>query len=120
MTESDEPRPRPRWFQFDLRMLFVVIAAVAVILAIEAARDRKSNRRLLETFKAGDSVIIFEHDYGFAIHVGSSDASRGRNGTVSEVGEDFLLVRWQDSNYEAFIPLDRIHRIDRFPSARPI
>ncbi len=44
MSHANEPSqssPRMRWFQFDLRLLFVIITAVGVILALEMAPIRR-------------------------------------------------------------------------------
>ncbi len=63
MTQSDDIERRPRWFQFDLRLLFVIIAAIGVILALEVARaPRKLQRSLLDTLQVGDPVTLAWND----------------------------------------------------------
>ena len=90
MSESDQPNRRPRWFQFDLRLLFVLIAVIGAVLAITVAtRARKAERKLLETLAVGDSVHVLRAEGGsVTIHYGSA-LVRGSVGTITEIGEDF-------------------------------
>jgi preprotein translocase subunit YajC len=116
MTESDEPKRRPRWFQFDLRLLFVLIAAVGVILAIEAARrSGKPSRKLLDTLEVGDSVGIREsNERLITIYVGSGGTYRG---TITEIGADFIAIKIDGTNFESFFPLGRITSVRRESSS---
>jgi preprotein translocase subunit YajC len=120
MTDTNEPKPRPRWFQFDLRLLFVLIAAVGVILAFEMARrSRKAERKLLDTLAVGDSVHVIRGDAGkVTIYYGSSQV-RGQQGTITEIGQDFVTIRVDAENAEALIPLSHISRVLRDLPATP-
>jgi preprotein translocase subunit YajC len=122
MSESDEPKRRPRWFQFDLRLLFVLIAVIGAVLAITVAtRARKAERKLLETLAVGDSVHVLRAEGGsVTIHYGSV-LVRGSVGTITEIGEDFVTIRIEEEDTEHVIPLSRISRVLReIPATSPV
>jgi hypothetical protein len=113
MTESDESKPRPRWFQFDLRLLFVLIAAIGVILALEVPKGSgKSKRKLAEILQVGESVGTLEHTEGVTISV--NGPSHYSPGTVTEIGEDFIAFRRDSDNSEVFVPWSRIYSVRRY------
>ncbi len=115
-ADSDHPKPRPRWFQFDLRLLFVIIAAIGVILALEVARGpRKTQRSFLDTLQVGDFVDVQRTDRGWIILY---DSSRPSPATISEIGQDFIGVRYA-TGVELFIPLNQIDRVQRDPASAP-
>ncbi len=119
MTEPDQSRPRPRWFQFDLRLLFVIIAALGVILALEVARaPRKTQRSLLETLQVGDSIFTdSDANGGVTIHY-SRPWQGAPQGTITEIGDDFIAIRRENGN-EFFIPLSRLHGVLRSATSPP-
>jgi hypothetical protein len=97
-----------RWFQFDLRLLFVIITAVGVILALEMARrsDAEKAKGLTSTIRAGEQVVLSEYPQGFEIK-----RQRGvHSHTVTEVGKDYIRLRSLDGP-ESVIPLEKIYRI---------
>ena len=97
-----------RWFQFDLRLLFVVLTAVGVILALEIARRSEGTRAkgLTSTIKVGDQVVLSEHQHGFEITRQKGVVSH----TVTEVGRDYLRLKSIDGPV-SLIPLEKIYRI---------
>jgi hypothetical protein len=110
MAEGSEVRPRNRWFQFDLRLLFVVVAAVGVILAWEASRRESSKpqaRRFVDILQVGDPVTWISSESGGGVLIIDSSAA----GAVTEIGEDFVAIK--DSAGERFIPLTKIASVTR-------
>jgi hypothetical protein len=118
MSESNESKPRPRWFQFDLRLLFVVVAAVAVVLSLEIARRRKplptGFRGALQKLEVGEAADIGPAANGLSLEVGGS-----RSGTIAEVGDDFLVIRSNHFSQEWVIPFDEIRFIERYSPREP-
>src|SRR5262245_65702806 len=106
--ESSKPSPRLRWFQFDLRLLLVVVTAAAVILAMEMARRSDASRAkgLASTIKVGERVILSQHEHGFEITRQSGVHSH----TVTEVGSDYVRLQSIDGPV-SLIPFERIYRI---------
>jgi hypothetical protein len=97
-----------RWFQFDLRLLFVIVTAAGVILALEMARRSDTSRAkvLTSTIKVGDQVVLSEHQHGFEITRQKGVHSH----TVTDVGTDYLRLTSIDGPV-SLIPLDKIYRI---------
>jgi hypothetical protein len=114
MSEAKEPEssPRMRWFQFDLRLLFVLVTAVGVILALEMARRSDAGRAkgLTSTIKVGDQVILSQHDQGFEITLQKGAHSH----TVTEIGADYVRLKSIDGPV-SLIPVGKIHRIVEDP-----
>jgi hypothetical protein len=112
MSEAKESSPRMRWFQFDLRLLFVVITAVGVILALEMARRSGAARGkgLVSAVKVGDQVILAQHDQGFEITLQKGAYSH----TVTEIGADYVRLKHLDG-VVSLIPLGKIYRIVEDP-----
>ncbi len=111
MSQANEPSqssPRMRWFQFDLRLLFVIVTAVGVILALEIARrsDAEKAKALISTIRVGEKVVLSEYQQGFEIKRQQGVHSH----TVTEVGRDYIRLRSIDGP-ESVIPLDKIYRI---------
>jgi len=121
MSPSDEIKSRRRWFQFDLRLLFALIAIVCLVLAFEVARrSRKTEGKLRDAFSVSNAVYVLRGEGGnVTIYYGSS-LVRGEPGTITEIGEDFIVIRLEGENVEALIPVSRISRVLRdLPSAPP-
>src|SRR5438552_4093625 len=109
MSESDKPSSRPRWYQFDLRLLLVVIAAVCVILALEVTRRPSSKvRGLRDIPQVGEAVLVTFEGHGPRVFLGGAS-----NGTITEIGDDFLGVKMGDGGGEVFIPWNQIELIRR-------
>ncbi len=117
-ADSDRLKRRPRWFQFDLRLLFVIIAAVAVVLSLEVARRRKAvssgYRGTLQKLEVGEPAELSKEAQGWSLEVGGS-----RNGTITEVGDDFLVVRSSNYGWEYVIPFEEIRFIRRHLPGQP-
>src|SRR5437660_1376801 len=109
MNESEKLSSRPRWYQFDLRLLLVVIAAVCVILAMEVARRPSSKvRGLRDVPQVGEAAQVTFGDHGAAVFLGGTST-----GTVTEIGEDFLALKVDRDSAEVFIPWSKIEMIRR-------
>ena len=105
---TDESSPRMRWFQFDLRLLFVIVTAVGVILALEIARrsDAEKAKALISTIRAGEQVVLSLDQHGFEI-----TRQKGvHTHTVTEVGKDYIRLQGIDGPV-SIIPLEKIYRI---------
>ena len=113
MNEHAETKPRNRWFQFDLRVLLVVIAAIAVVLALEFRpryrANQTSNRELLDVVRVGEPATVDTTDGQVTIVVSDEHSS-----VISEIGADFIAIKFQDGR-ERFIPFSRITRVTRWP-----
>jgi hypothetical protein len=115
MTEPEESKSRVRWFQFDLRLMFVLIAAVGVVLAFELARRAKpAGRELRDTLRVGDNVILNKVGEGFEITI-----QRGTyNCTITEIGRDFIAAASIDGE-DVLVPLAKLQRIVRLQPPSP-
>jgi hypothetical protein len=107
-AEESESSPRMRWFQFDLRLLLVVVAAVGVVLAIYMARQSDAARAkgLTSTIKVGEQVILSRHEHGFEI----TRQKGAHSHTVTEVGADYVRLKSIDGPV-SLIPLEKIYQI---------
>ena len=122
----DQPKPKRRWFQYSLRTLLVLVAAIGVVLAtvvIPAVRQR----RAVERVRALDGWIGY--DYRFHVD-GTEDADASPPGPEwlrGLIGEDFfqtvVLVQfpgsWQldhakhvtDQELEALVDLPKLRSL---------
>src|SRR5205809_4399879 len=115
MSATGKPSTGARWYQFDLRLFLVVIAAVCVVLGLEAARRPASKvRGLRDIVQVGESAEVRFGDRGVMVFVGGKS-----NGTVTEVGEDFLALKVDQDSAEAFVPFNKIELIRRQLSDPP-
>ena len=105
---------KPRWFQFDLRALFVLTAMVAAFLAWQFRPQPKIKSPIAESLKVGDRVIVRSNggEYTIIVQTDSRPYRNGQEYVVESV--DSEVVRLKGSNRNTVIRVARIGRVDRY------